>query len=192
MHRFIRRENIKHYQNLLEYETDPARRQSIMNLLAEEVAKDLDDNQLDEILAMAMAELGASMGNIQLLDRNRRTLFIAAQRGFKQDFLDYFRVVSAGDKCACGFALREQKRIIIEDVETDDSFASMRSTARAAGFRAVQSTPLIGRDNKPMGILSTHFSSKHRPSEHDLKRLAWHIDRAVDSFTEQSANVATI
>jgi hypothetical protein len=195
MDRTVARLNIEHFRKLLAAETSSARRQTIIRLLAEEEEKlaalagrpavnhhrvPQTYNHLDEILATAVAELGAGMGNIQLLGRDGRALFIAAQRGFRQDFLDYFRAVSAGDNCACGFALREQKRIIIEDVETEDSFAPMRPIARAAGFRAVQSTPLIGRDNKPVGMLSTHFNSKHRPSEHDFKRLALHIDRAVE------------
>lgn len=135
---------------------------------------------LDDILANAMADVGASMGNIQLLDHGNQTLFIASQYGFRQDFLDHFRTVAASDDCACGIALRAKKRIIIEDIETDDSVAAMRPIARAAGFQAVQSTPLIGRDNKPLGMLSTHFDSKHRPSEHDFNRLASHIERAIE------------
>ena len=62
----------------------------------------------------------ADMGNIQLMD-NRRVLVIAAQRGFKQDFLDFFREVSTEDKTACGRALRPGDRIVVEDVEADGS-----------------------------------------------------------------------
>jgi len=39
MQRFIHRENIKHYQKLLERTTDEAERRRILNLLAEEEAK---------------------------------------------------------------------------------------------------------------------------------------------------------
>ncbi|MBV1699667.1 MAG: GAF domain-containing protein, partial [Hyphomicrobiales bacterium] len=199
MDKTVARLNIEHFRKLLATEMDGVKRQTIVRLLAEEEKKlaalmggpIINHNRaprthkhLDEILSMAMTELGASKGNIQLLSRNGETLFIAAQRGFGHDFLDYFRAVSARDNCACGYALREQKRIIIEDVTTDDSFASMRPIARAAGFRAVQSTPLIGRDNQPIGMLSTHFHSKHRPSEHDFKRLAPYIDQAVDRAVE--------
>ncbi len=41
---------------------------------------------LDHFLDIAMAELGASMGNIQLLDRRNRVLVIAANRSSKRDF----------------------------------------------------------------------------------------------------------
>lgn len=135
---------------------------------------------LDDVLRLAMAELGAAKGNIQLLDRRSQTLFIAVQQGFGQPFLDFFRTVSASDSCACGVALREQKRIIVEDVDADDGWKPMLGVARDAGFRAVQSTPLIGRDNRVAGMLSTHFDGPHRPSDDDFKRMARHVERAFD------------
>ena len=54
------------------------------------------------------------------------------------------------------------------------------SIARAAGFRAVLSAPLIGRDGTPLGMLSTHFRSVHRPSEQDLRRLDLYARQAAD------------
>lgn len=42
MRQFIHRENIKHYTELLSRTTDATERARIMNLLAEEVVKDLD------------------------------------------------------------------------------------------------------------------------------------------------------
>src|SRR5262249_33694616 len=50
---------------------------------------------LDEILAGAIELLGADMGTIRILDSTRGTLQIGAQRGFKEDFLDFFGEVSA-------------------------------------------------------------------------------------------------
>ncbi len=39
--RFVRRENVKHYRQLLETVTDEAERQTILDLLAEELAKQI-------------------------------------------------------------------------------------------------------------------------------------------------------
>ena len=96
---------------------------------------------LEEILAASIDLLGADKGNVQLLDGERRVLQIAVQRGFAQDFLDFFREVSAEDDSACGRALRFGERVVIEDIEADPEFAPLRPIARASGFRAVQSTP---------------------------------------------------
>src|SRR5262247_2128726 len=61
---------------------------------------------LDEMLAATIELLGADMGNVQLLNPERGVLGIAAQRGFEQAFLDFFREVSTTDDSACGRALR--------------------------------------------------------------------------------------
>jgi hypothetical protein len=42
MERFVRRENVKHYQELLKTVKDEAERQKILKLLAEEVQKQKD------------------------------------------------------------------------------------------------------------------------------------------------------
>jgi len=135
---------------------------------------------LDEMLAATIELLGADMGNVQILDAERKVLTIAAHRGFKPDFLDFFREVSTKDDSACGRALRSGARMVIEDVEADAPFAPLRPIARAAGYRAVQSTPLIGRDGTPLGMLSTHFRSPHRPGEQDLRRLDLYVRQAAD------------
>jgi PAS domain S-box-containing protein len=145
---------------------------------------------LDEMLAATIEMLGADFGNIQLLDVNRGALIIEAQRGFKQDFLDFFREVSASDDSACGRALRSGERIIVEDVEIDAPSAPMLHVIRAANYRAVQSTPLNGRGGKPLGIISTHFRSVHRPSEHELRRLDLYARQASDFIERCRADEA--
>ncbi|HZW09841.1 MAG TPA: PAS domain S-box protein, partial [Phycisphaerales bacterium] len=135
---------------------------------------------LEEILRASIDLLGGDKGNVQLLDAGRRALFIAAQRGFERPFLDHFRAVSADDGSACGRAFRAGRRLVIEDVECDELFASHRPAARAAGFRAVQSTPLLARDGSLVGVLSTHFRAPHRPSEQQLRRLDLYARQAGD------------
>jgi PAS domain S-box-containing protein len=134
---------------------------------------------LEVMLAAVIELLGADKGNVQLLE-GRGTggvLRIAAQRGFQPDFLEHFREVSANDDCACGRALRSGQRIIIEDVEAE---ASLRAPARAADYRSVVTTPLIGGDGKPLGMLSAHFRSVHRPGERELRRLDLYTLQASD------------
>ena len=107
-------------------------------------------------------------------------LTIAAQRGFDREFLDFFREVSANDDSACGRALRLRQPVVIEDVETDALFAPFRPVARAAQFRSVVSAPLIRADGTPIGMLSAHFASVHRPTDQDLRRLDLYVRQCVD------------
>jgi len=135
---------------------------------------------LDEMLTGVIELLGADKGNIQLLDTERGVLRIAAQRGFDQEFLDFFQEVSANDDSACGRALRLRQPVVIEDVEADAPFAPFRSVARASRFRSVVSASLIRADGTPIGILSSHFVSVHRPTDQDLRRLDLYVRQCVD------------
>src|SRR4051812_29731796 len=135
---------------------------------------------LEEVLDAAVALHGADRGSVQLYDPEHQALGIVAHRGFGQDFLDHFRTVDAGDVSACGRALRSGERVVIEDVRADPAFQPHRQAATAADFRAVQSTPLRGRDGRPLGVLSTHFRHPHRSSERDLRMIDLYARQAAD------------
>jgi signal transduction histidine kinase/PAS domain-containing protein len=135
---------------------------------------------LNETLGAVIALLGADKGVLQLLDPQRRVLAIAAQRGFEQDFLDFFREVTADTDSSCGRALRKNERFIVEDIEQDGPFEPFRPVMRRAGVRSVVSIPLIVADGSVLGMLSAHFSRVHRPTEQDLRRLDLYIRQAAD------------
>jgi signal transduction histidine kinase/ActR/RegA family two-component response regulator len=133
---------------------------------------------------------GADMGNVQLYDPQAQTLAIVAQRGFRQDFLDFFHTVSADDDTSCGRAVRSGGRAVIEDVQADPAYAPYRQVAAAAGYRAVQSTPLRSRRGELLGVLSTHFRRAHRPSERDLRMLDLYARQASDLIERLRAEEA--
>ncbi len=142
---------------------------------------------LNDILQVAIRLLGADKGNVQLFDASRDVLVIAAHQGFEQPFLDCFKEVSAEHETCCGRALRSGRRMFMEDVGADEGFAPFRAVASAAGFRAVQSTPLVGRDGRPLGMLSTHFRNVHRPTTHELDLLDLYARQAA-AFIERHRN----
>jgi len=113
---------------------------------------------LGEIVETAIAISRADFGNIQLLDEDRKSLRMAANRGFGPCWLDHWAQVNAG-KGACGRALERGERVIVEDVEQSAIFAGTADLEvhLEAGVRAVQSTPLMSRQGKPLGMLSTHW-----------------------------------
>ena len=135
---------------------------------------------LEEILKSVVALLGADKGHMQLLDEGSGVLRIAAQLGFGPDFLHAFREVTPENSSAPGRALRLQARIVIEDIETDPAYESLRPLARAADYRAVASTPLIGPDGILVGMLSTYFKAAHRPTEQELGKVDLFVRHACD------------
>ncbi|ACL62978.1 GAF domain-containing protein [Methylobacterium nodulans] len=145
---------------------------------------------LDAILDAAMDLHGADFGDIQLYDEETRTLRIAAQRGFGQPFLDHFAEVDAAEDSACGVALARRERVVIEDVEQEPAFAPSLEAARAAGYRAVQSTPLFTPTGETLGMLSTHFRQPHRLSDLDLRLIDVYGRLASDTIAWMRAETA--
>jgi PAS domain S-box-containing protein len=125
---------------------------------------------LHEVLQSTIELQGADFGNIQLYDAQTHSLHLAAQQGFGAEFLEHFRRVTVDEGSACARALKEGTRVVIEDVTLDSEFAPHRHVAAAAGFRAVQSTPLIERGSgQAVGLLSTYFDDPHRLGARDLR-----------------------
>ncbi len=143
------------------------------------VAVDLDE-ALNDVLHEAILTCRATFGNIQRYNPQNHALEIVAHKGFREDFLEHFRTVRIDEGSACAQALESGKRIIIEDVELDPTFEPHRHIAAVNGFRAVQSTPFKNRKGIVIGMLSTHFSQPHRPSERDLRLLDLYARHAAD------------
>ncbi len=135
---------------------------------------------LAEILDAGIEITAADMGNIQLLDDDGR-LRIAAHRGFEAPFLEFFDEVHDG-LAACGSALQKGERVIVEDVALSPVFSGTPAldAMLAAGSRAVQSTPLVSRAGRVLGMFSTHYRRPRRPSERELQLLDLLARQAAD------------
>lgn len=147
------------------------------------------DAVLLEIVDAAIAITNANFCNIQLLQDDR--LVIVAQRGFPDWWVDYWN--GEGDGTGIWHAaVKRKERVIVEDVETSPLFVGTRGleVQRRAGVRAVQSTPLVGRSGKAMGIFSTHYKEKHRPDDATLAILDLLARQAADIIERVQAEAA--
>jgi PAS domain S-box-containing protein len=145
---------------------------------------------LDDLLGTAMVTCAADFGNIQLYDQGTGVLEIVVQRGFQNEFLESFRKLPVGDGSAYALAIQRGERITIEDVNLDPDFEPHRQAALAAGYRAVQSTPLRSLGGTILGMLSTHFRTPHRPSDREQRLLdlyARHAADLIQCFRSQEA-----
>jgi len=153
----------------------------------------LNTASLDEVLGAvveaAIALSHADFGNIQLLDPDSSILHIAAQRGFPQWWIDYWKITAAAHG-ACGIALQREERVIVEDVEESPIFSGKAlAMQRKAGVRAVQSTPLTTRSGKVIGMLSTHFRERCRLDARSLVSLDLLAREAADSIQHAQVEV---
>jgi GAF domain-containing protein len=142
----------------------------------------------EPLLQQSLALTGAPLGNVQLVDWQAGALDIVAQRGFQPDFLRFFARVNCQDSCACARALATRAPIVIGDVMSDTAFAPYRDIADRAGFRAVQSTPLISSSSALVGMVSTHFPAAHAPTDQELASLREAGRRAADMIIAQRAH----
>jgi two-component system CheB/CheR fusion protein len=146
---------------------------------------------LQEVLEATIAITGADMGNVQLLDESASILRIATQRGFSDEFDQHFATVRIGNGSPCSRALEERRRVVIEDVLTDPQCAPHRKIALTAGYRGVQSTPLVSRSGDVLGVLSTHYRQPYRPSDRDLRILDLYTRQATD-FIERAKSANSL
>jgi hypothetical protein len=147
------------------------------------------DALLPQVLDGALALTGADFGNVQLLDPASGALLIVSQSGFSSEFTDYFAVVDDRHS-ACGRAAHDCAQTITADVTTDPGFAPHREIAAAAGFRAVQSTPLADSDGRLVGMVSTHWRRPGRPPDRDLRMLELLGDLAGEAIARHLGPVS--
>lgn len=142
---------------------------------------------LGDVLDAAIALTGTDMGNVQLLDPATGGLKIVVQRGFSQPFLEFFDMVHEG-AAACGIAMKNGKRVIVENVEFDPLYDDeSRKVMLAAGALAVQSTPFITRSGKLLGMFSTHYRAPRSFDDRNLRLLDLLAQQAADLIERQSA-----
>ncbi len=134
---------------------------------------------LEQILSCVVPLLGADRGVAQLLGGDG-VLRLAAQEGFDEALLDLLREIRPEEFASFERALRTGERVVIADVDRDALDAASRAVAKAAGYRSVQSTPLVSREGRRLGMLSTHWILPHRPSRDALRLFDLYAQQAAD------------
>jgi hypothetical protein len=122
------------------------------------ISREVSD-QLNYLLDKAIQDDKADMGNIQLFCARTETLEIIAQKGFKSDFLEYFKTVKAFDTSACGRAIGHGNPVLIGNIMLDIAYLPHRDIANSAGYRAVKSVPILSENQKLLGVISTHYKA---------------------------------
>ena len=133
---------------------------------------------MDDVIALH----GAEFGSCQICVDDE--LILVAQRGFRAPFVKTFARTGKDDPCACGRVLKTLQIVVIPDVKLDAGFAPFRKIAHAAGFRAVQSSPLRTKSGRFIGVVSTHFSNVHEPTRIEMNTLAEYSVFAAERLAE--------
>ena len=128
----------------------------------------------DQVLDAAVAIMHSDFASMQVAERNHQNvteLRLLAYRGFHPESARHWQIVGMDDQASCGAALRNCERVCIRDTE---EWETLKGTAdlvayRRSGIRAVQSTPLISRSSRLLGMISTHWRQPYLPSQSELR-----------------------
>lgn len=149
------------------------------------------DVLLRELLSAAADLTGTTKGNIQFADHVTGQLRIHVHQGFGAAFLDYF--AEKGSPFGCDRAARNLERVVCEDLMSAPEWQNSEDlrVLLAEGVRAFQSTPLVSRGGRLLGMLNTHFEEPHRLKERELRHLDLLARMAAD-FIERSQTEAAL
>jgi PAS domain S-box-containing protein len=172
-------------------------------LLQELGARLVDEDNIDaiyqEILAAAITLTRADAGVVQILDPSTGDLSVLSAKGFSEDLVIRFRRVDVNSPTSCGMALRSNQRAFV-DFDTPGDPNPTFGLLLEAGYRSAQSTPLVSRAGTLIGMITTHWSKHHRPTDRELRFLDLLARQAADlihhrqleqSRREQDAQMAS-
>ncbi|HJU16384.1 MAG TPA: ATP-binding protein [Stellaceae bacterium] len=145
------------------------------------------------ILDAAIELMRSDMASLQMLDHERGELRLLAWRGFDAASAACWERVRAGSGSTCGVALASGRRIVVPDIDACEFMADAGSldAYRQAGIGAAQSTPLVSRSGRVVGMISTHWRAPHQPAERDL-RLFDVLARQVADLIERAQAEAAL
>jgi PAS domain S-box-containing protein len=149
----------------------------MLQSLSVEMAHAADIEALyEKIMDAAVVIMRSDFASMQQLYPHRGKtgeLRLLAHRGFNPEAAKFWMWVNADSACTCGAAFRSKARAIWPDIEAAPGLQGTKDleTFRRAGIRSAQSTPLMSRRGVMVGMLSTHWSQPHTPSERDVRLL---------------------
>ncbi|MET0534081.1 MAG: ATP-binding protein [Steroidobacter sp.] len=142
----------------------------LRDVAARLIAADDPSALFDEILLAAIEITSADGGTIQLLDPASNTLGFLASRGFTPEMEDHFACVDAASDSPCGIALSRGGRIFMH-FDAHALTGSSDQIHYQHGLRCAQSTSLLSRSGRPLGMFSTHWRAERILSEREIRFL---------------------
>lgn len=135
----------------------------------------------DELNEAARKLTHAEGGTVQIYDPEAGQLLLQSVFGFPADARERFGRVDAGAATACACALVAGIRTFVDfdDATLEDPKGNLRWHVDA-GYLSGQSTPLIARSGRVIGMVSTHWQRRRRPSERELRFLDLLARQAAD------------
>ncbi|MGF7147268.1 PAS domain S-box-containing protein [Sphingomonas zeicaulis] len=161
----------------------------LQKLGARLVTEDNIQTIYEDILTAAIEITRAKAGTVQILDDDTEQLIVLATRGFSKRTEAYFRRVDASSKTSCGQALRSGQRAFMDFDPASTDFEARLHVED--GALSAQSSILVSRSGRPIGMVSTHWGELgRRPSERETRFLDLLVRQATDLIEQRRAEAA--
>lgn len=144
----------------------------------------------EKTMNLAVNLMRSDYASLQMLfpERGRGgQLRLLAFRGFDPRAAKFWEWVRADSQSTCGIALRDTQRVVASDIAACDFMTDSEDqhVYLQTGIHACQTTPLITSTGNLVGMISTHWRTRHQPSENDLSQFDI-LARQVANLIEHS------
>jgi len=168
-----------------ELEDELADTKLLQSISAELLYEDNIQALYERIIDTAAQIMRSEYASMQMLHPERGDsgeLQLLASKGFNPQASRFWEWVGIDAASTCGVALRTRQRVIVSDLEKCDYMQETEDLATYldTGIHACQTTPLLSRSGKILGMISTHWSEPHQPSERELRLLDVLARQAAD------------
>jgi PAS domain-containing protein len=148
-----------------------------------------------KITATAQALMRSQFASMQLFhpDRGKEgELELLANRGFSPRSAEHWRWIGAVSNTSCAEAMRTRHRVVVADAERTAALVGTKDLEffRENGIRSMQTTPLLTRNGRLVGMLSTHWSEPREPGDMDMRSLDILARQAADLIDSKQAEAA--
>lgn len=156
----------------------------------------IEDRREDEaetsILAAAVTIMRADAASLQMLDADRGELVLLGQIGFHPDSAAFWQRVGDASGGTCSQAMGQQARVVVGDVLEDEIIRNSEDLRyfQLSGIVAMQTTPLITRSGRMIGMMSTHWREKHMPGAREFGHFDVLARQAADLIERRAAEAA--
>ena len=178
----------------LELTKELANLEQIQNLSFQVFRGDRVERLYDQILKVGMAVLRSDMATMHVLcsERGIRGEFLlVGSQGLDAPTVEEFKGVHIDSIYPDGESFRAGGRMMVEDIESCEFLNPSRlKVLRKFGIRAVQSSPMLARSGRIMGILSTYWRQPYRPSDRELALCDVLMGQTADLLERTQAEAA--
>lgn len=146
----------------------------------------IDEDNVDalyqKLVEVATTIMKSDFGSMQRYDEKRGELQFIGHKGLDEKSIEYWRWVRPGQATTCGKALELRQRVIVSNFEACDFLKGSPDLTefRKANVRSAQSTPLITRGGRLVGMITTHWTRQTEPSARDFRLLDIVARQAAD------------